>query len=47
MSHGGGSMRLGLGERLGRASRGIAEGGTPKTFLIRRRPIALATAGML
>ena len=46
MSNGGGSTRLGAA-RFGRTSRGIAEGGVPKTFLMRRRPKALATARML
>jgi hypothetical protein len=45
----GGSTRLGA--RFGRASRGTArgtaEGGSPKTFLICRRPSGLATARML
>ena len=43
----GGSTRLGLGGRPGRASRRSAEGGTPKTFLMRRRPGDVATGRML
>lgn len=35
------------GGRSGRASRGIAEGGMPKTFLICRRRIGVATGRML
>jgi len=46
MSNGGGSTRRRAGGRAGR-SRGTAEGGTPKTFLMRRRPGEFATAGML
>ena len=47
MSNGGGWARLAAGGRLGRISRGTAEGGTPNTFLNRRRPTGGATGRML